>query len=221
MIRPMRHDMSQHTEFFRDANLVWACDRLLPKLAQGLGRQMLLGEVGCGDGQETWTIASLLKNRKVDFHIDGLDQSAAGFARARSGIYTPYRSFEENHRNTGAPDGCLDYFTDARTRSWRDPVRVDSSLLSHATFEEYSAFDPLPAAKYDVITAFNFLYYYHPDDQRMLMGNMVAGLRPGGYFLRDNGQRNDPDWLPITQEFGLEPAEGSHQWPSTIFQLAQ
>ena len=78
---------------------------------------------------------------------------------------------------------------------------------------------PLPSGMYDVVTAFNLLYYFTPEGQRLALGNMLARLATDGYFIRDNHQRNDPEWLPITQACSLIPAGGKHPWPSSIFRV--
>lgn len=211
--------MTGTTEFFREPNLVWATDLLLPKIAQQLGRRLLIAEVGCSSGQETWSMAAQLAHRGVDFHITAIDKSDQALEQAQTALYEyGYRDLTENAAKNDVPNGCLDYFPGIRTNKWSDPVVVDDSLKEHVTFVKHDILaSPLQPSAYDVVTAFNFLYYLTPEGQHLALGNMLAGLAPGGYFIRDNNQRNDPGWPPIAQDYPLAPAGGDHPWPSSIF----
>lgn len=98
------------TAFFREANLVWATDRLLPAVARQLGRRLLIAEVGCSTGEETWSIAAQLAHRGVDFRITAMDTSPQSLEEARQGRYAyPYRELMSNAVLHRVPDGCLDY----------------------------------------------------------------------------------------------------------------
>jgi chemotaxis methyl-accepting protein methylase len=211
--------MSGYSEFFRDPNLVWAADHVLPEVAQKLGRQLLIAEVGCSSGEETWSLAAQLTHRDVDFHITAIDESDYLINHARSGHYEfRQRDLMENVNKNNVADGCLDYFPGIRTNDWRDPVVVDDSLRERVTFMRHDILSkPLPKEAFDVVTACNFLYYFTPEGQSVAVGNMVAGLSPGDYFIRDNNQRNDPEWPPVVAEHSLVPAGGDHPWPTSIY----
>lgn len=216
-----RRDMAGTTEFFREAPLVWAADTLLPAAAKRLGRKMLVGEVGCSTGEETWSIAAQLMFRQTNFHIDAIDYQRGNLASSeRGGPYQyAYRTMMKNVQKNGVPDGCLDYFPGIRTNTWRDPVVIDPVLRPRASFINHNVLHkPLTRRKYDAITAFNLLYYYNLEGQCLMLGNMLAGLKPGGYFMCDATPGYDPEWLPLTKEFSLKQVD-SRQWPSTIFQL--
>jgi chemotaxis methyl-accepting protein methylase len=219
MVDYRRRDMSGYSEFFRDPNLVWAADYVLPEVARQFGRQLLVAEVGCSSGEETWSLAAQLAYRGVDFHITAIDESDFLINEARPGRYEfRQRDLMSNVEKNSVPDGCLDYFPGIRTNGWRDPVVVDESLKPHVTFMKHDVLaSPLPTRAFDVVTACNFLYYFTPAGQSAAVGNMLAGLSPGDYFIRDNNQRNDPEWPPVAKEHSLVPAGGDHPWPTSIY----
>lgn len=213
--------MSGFSEFFRDENLVWACENLLPTVAQQLGRTLLIAEVGCSSGEETWSIAAQLKHAGVDFHVDAIDYRKYAIDSAQRAQYSASRNqIRENMAKNGVPDGVLDYFPGIRQNAWDAPVVVDPTLREHVTFRVANVAEtPLPNASYDVVTGFNFLYYYHPEPMRNIARNMLNGLRRGGYFLRDTAQRNDSDWQSFVGELGLRPVSVEPEWQTAVLQV--
>lgn len=156
------------TWFLRDPAQFVDLAARAPGLARGETLQVL--SLPCSTGEEPLSIATTLLNAGcVDFHVWGVDLSAAAIAHARAAVYSAH-----SLRGQPAPS-----WLQAHHGNWQP----DAQVRAHVSYLQLNLLDPdlhlrLPQAH--VIFSRNFLIYLHPAAQLQWLATLAALLRTGG-----------------------------------------
>lgn len=168
------------SSFFRDHSVF---DRLrdvvLPELC-GRGKSLRIWSVGCSDGQELYSVAMLLSERRVlhACHLLGTDCRSDAISRLREGVYEPaaIRSVPVELREK--------YF-----RPHSAGGQILSALRSAVHSRAVSVLGKCEAGPWDLILCRNMAMYLQPDAATALWQSLERCLRPGGVLMLGKAER--------------------------------
>jgi chemotaxis methyl-accepting protein methylase len=170
------------TSFFRDA-LVFDCLRqqVLPELC-GRGRALRIWSIGCSDGQELYSIAMLLAERRVLHACEllGTDCRQDAIDRMRNATYDAdnVRHLTKELRDrymTPDPDDSV----------WRVAAPVRSAVRCRVA-NVLAAQEPGP---WDLILCRNMAMYFQSETAENLWRILERCLRPGGVLVLGKAER--------------------------------
>lgn len=156
---------------------------VLPRLltAKRQKRRLSFLSVGCGTGEEAYSLALLLEEHLPygldwDAEVLGIDASRRFVERARTARY-------EAGAVTPIPDGLKARYFHADDGSYRLSDRVQR----HVSFEVRNVLDEDPSFwrrnRFDVVLCRDFLIRLTREAQRIVVARVTAALRPGGYLF--------------------------------------
>ena len=173
---------TNETYFFREpAQLAAFSEEIIPELlAQDPNRKVRIWSAGCSSGEEPYTIAMLLDQRKYfdrgRFEIFGSDISQGVLAKARSGIYR-----ESSFRATDA-DVRDRYFERQENGTWK----ISDAIRNRVSFGRLNLYDTTRVAMIgtvDIIFCRNVIIYFDDESKKRVVSNFHDRLRDGGYLL--------------------------------------
>lgn len=220
--------ISTYTRFFREDNIAQFSRDFAPAIAQQMGGLLLVAQVGCSSGQETWSMAASLEVANVPFRIEGFDYNRTAVRKAAE----PYPvsgldSLARMQKESAYPEACLGFFTvraALSTDEWSGAtVTPTDSLRQKATLKNRDVIHkPLTAERYGAVVVNNVLYHLPRPDRDAMMWSLVASVRPGGAILMEDykhaGTQDYPSWrVGIDKQFGLRPLNGRTSALPTIF----
>jgi len=174
------------TGFFRDAAVFdWLASDLIPGLlrAHPLDRPLRVWVAGCSSGEETYSLAMLLReaidksDREIKLQIFASDIDVEAVASAREGLYPPSIETEVSSER-------LARFFAAEGRSYRVTPELRASVVF--TVQDVLA-DP-PFARLDLVSCRNLLIYLLPEAQAKVLSLFHFALREGGLLLVGNSE---------------------------------
>ncbi len=135
---------------------------------------------GCSTGQETYSIAFILKKLNItpenyDLYLLGTDISNAAIAKASYGRYT---HFEASRGLT--PEQRDKYFKKINDNAWQihDEYRWMISFKTHNLFNYFDR--PI---HFDIIFCRNVGIYFSPVDRQRLYRRLFKVIAPDGYLI--------------------------------------
>ncbi len=166
------------TRFFRDPPVWEQLAEVLPLvLADRDTAGMRAWVVGCGTGEEAYSLAILLHEllppeRHGEIQVYATDLNERALAAARRGVYSA---------------GSLQHVSPQRRQRYfheRDgQVQVDRSLRDLVTFAPHNALRDAPFSRMDVVTCRNLLIYLRPHAHDELLKRLHFALRTGGLLV--------------------------------------
>lgn len=187
----------QHTYFFRhQPSIEYVAQQWLPAYLERLGALPLQGwNVGCGTGEECWTLAMVLDTalgaagHADGFALAGSEMSAQALALAQHAIYP-----QERLRELGAAE-VLRYCH--ATGDGR--FSIDARLRQQVSFHplDLSEGAEPPFARLDLIFCQNVLIYFAPQRRLQLLAQFTRMLAPGGLLMVGPGE------VPVESLAGL------------------
>jgi chemotaxis protein methyltransferase CheR len=162
--------------FFRDPEkYTYLRESVLPEMRQRRGA-LRVWSAGCGEGQETYSLAILLAELPVpgqSHYILGTDFDADAIGRAQAG--GPYTPEEVAHV---APEHVERYFTPTA-----DGYCIHDDLRRQVQFRQHNLlFEPF-GGPFDLIVCRNVLIYFEPEIRQMLYRRFYDALIEGGVFF--------------------------------------
>ena len=157
------------TRFFRHRAQL---DALVARVLPALRAPVRAWSAGCASGEEAWTLAMLLAERRLPFELVATDLSAAALARARQGRYPAARVAEDVPAALRAR-----YF-----RRIGDDDVINDRLRPHVRFETHNLLSPLAARDFDLILCRNVLIYFDEARRAEAVARLVRALAPGGWL---------------------------------------
>ena len=169
------------SRFFADPGALDAlADEIAPErlLAREDGGVLDVWCVGCGTGEEVWSVAIRLAERGMAsparVRVRGTDLSAEAIRHARAGVYGP-------HALRGVPESV-------RARHFQPlsngRYRVREGLRETVFFEARALADEPPGAgKHDAIVCHGVLHQLPAAARPAAVEKIAASLKPGGYLL--------------------------------------
>ncbi|WP_161946240.1 chemotaxis protein CheB [Desulfonatronum thiosulfatophilum] len=187
------------TSFFRDPDAFKALEQqVIPKLFAGKisGSNIRVWSVGCSTGEEAYSLAMLLserrqnlqKNFKIQIFATDLDSEA--IATARAGLYPVSIASDIGSKRLAR------FFTmDRETGAYR----INQDIRDMVVFSEHDMIRDYPLSRLDLICCRYVLIYMNEDLQNKLIANLHYALVPNGFlFLCPTGTVKDIDDLFLT-----------------------
>jgi len=193
------------SEFFRDA-LVWKKMRetILPQLNSF--PWINIWQVGCGRGEETYTLAILLHEAGLlkKARIFTSDINPAFLDEARNGSWSQ-RRMEEWRRNYLNSGGSGDF--DAYFESHGDEVAIQDHLKHSIEFIQHNLVEDDVFKEVQCVVCRNVLIYFGEVLQAKVLNLFTRSLERGGYLLLGRSEKifDLRAQYPALEEFGGSP----------------
>jgi chemotaxis protein methyltransferase CheR len=176
------------TDFFREADhFEFLVDKILPTAeardGAGISRPFELWSAGCSTGEEPYTIAMVLEERRgldprFSYRIFASDLSTQVLDKAKEAIYEASKadvvpmSFKKKYMlRSKAKDQCL--------------VRMKPEIRGRVSFARINFMDdnyPVNAS-FDVVFCRNVIIYFERAVQEAILKKLCAHIRPGGWLI--------------------------------------
>jgi two-component system CheB/CheR fusion protein len=169
------------TSFFRDAEAFVTLKRdILPLLFEGKPEGYIIRAwvVGCATGEETYSIAMLLREfmdetrQEMKIHIYSTDLDDASIAVARAGVYPPSIAKDMD------PERLRRFFIKEDGN-----YRVKKDLREMVVFAVQNVIKDPPFTKLDLLSCRNVMIYLEPELQNRLIPIFHYALKPGGVLF--------------------------------------
>jgi two-component system CheB/CheR fusion protein len=187
----LARDIFAHArQFFREPEVLETfADIVLPRVLQAKGRgdQVRVWVMGCGTGEEAYTIAILLlehMERLVDppeLRIFATDHDPDALRQAREGIYL------STIANEVSSERLKRYFV--RDGRW---YRIAHAVRQQVIFAQHNLLRDPPFSKLDLIVSRKMVASLRADIQAQLAGVLHLSLQPDGYACVAAGETLDP-----------------------------
>jgi two-component system CheB/CheR fusion protein len=174
------------TGFFRDAPVFgFLAKEVIPDLVRDhpLDRPLRIWIAGCSSGEETYSLAMLLReqidesNREIKLQIFASDVDSEAVASARDGRYP--QSIEREV----SPERLARFFTLEDRSYWVSP-----ELRSSVVFTVQDVLADPPFARLDFVSCRNLLIYLLPEAQAKVLSVFHFALRESGLLLIGNSE---------------------------------
>jgi two-component system CheB/CheR fusion protein len=174
------------TGFFRDAAVFdYLAMSVIPELVRdhALDRPLRLWVAGCSSGEETYSLAMLLREaaiasrRDVKLQIFATDVDPDAVASAREGLYP--QTIEADV----SPERLAQFFTNED-----HGYRVSAEMRSWVVFTAHDVLADPPFARLDFVSCRNLLIYLLPEAQAKVISIIHFALREGGVLLVGNAE---------------------------------
>jgi two-component system CheB/CheR fusion protein len=174
------------TSFFRDTKVFDDLARtIIPELVRdhGLDRPLRIWIAGCSTGEETYSLAMLLREeitaskRNVKLQIFASDVDADAAAQAREGLYPHTIAAEVS------PERLARFFSKEE-----NGYKVAPELRAHVVFTVQDVLSDPPFSRIDLISCRNLLIYLGPEAQAKVIALFHFALRQGGLLLLGNAE---------------------------------
>ena len=158
------------TRFFRDPAQWRALSGALGRFG---GRERVRAlSVGCSTGEEAWSLAMVLEDRRQSYRVVGMDRSEAAVIAARKAAYA---SEGREH----VPAELAARYLDARDGQ----VHVATALRSSVNFVARDAMVGPPPGHYEVILCKNLLIYFGNEAAEKAVQLMLRSLGDDGFLM--------------------------------------
>ena len=179
---------TNETYFFRHTKQFnYLYEHILPEiLGNGarLGFHARIWSGASSSGEEPYSIAmtcrEFFKGRpgwKV--HMVASDINSEVIAEAREGIFSD-RSIKD------VPSSLKEkYFTpyaSTQNRMWKE-FQLSDQIIGSVKFTQHNLLKPFAEKDFDVIFLRNVMIYFDPESKQKVVDNVLASLKPGGYFI--------------------------------------
>ncbi|HEY2492536.1 MAG TPA: protein-glutamate O-methyltransferase CheR [Paenibacillus sp.] len=181
------------SEFWRNPNR-WETlrDVILPDLLEGK-RRLKVWSAACSTGEEPYTLAMILSDRKVllESSLEASDIDDGALEKAKQGLYLE-RSLKDVPKDVAAR-----YFTEEGSM-----FKINESLKKAVQFKKQNLLLDKFDTYYDLIVCRNVMIYFTEEAKTKLYQKFADSLRPGGYlFVGSTEQIFSP------AQYGLESTE--------------
>jgi chemotaxis methyl-accepting protein methylase len=184
--RLLEHVTIKVSRFYRHAPTFDTLRReVLPELArQADGRPIAVWSIGCGCGEEPYTLAMLFADAGLSCTIEATDIDPAALQRAAHGYYTDAAFFELpkdlRERYIVRSDGFFE---------------VSPQLRERVRFSRHDvlASQPPPGdGRFDLVCFRNLLIYLGQEVQELALHAVRRAVRPGGYLCLGEAECPSP-----------------------------
>lgn len=157
---------------------------VLPELArQQPDRPLAVWSVGCGAGEEPYTLAMLFDAAGISSEIHATDVDRSALELASSAVFA---SSALRELPADLFERYLEVVPDAASCRGETQYRVRESLRQRVRFRfhDITSLQPAPApTPFDLISCRNLLIYLQRELQERVLAQLCASLRPGGVLL--------------------------------------
>ena len=186
-----------YSEFFRNSLSFAVLEKIiftsiLVKKTNSVRKEIRIWSAACSSGQETYSLAMLLKEFKngegeeINFRIFATDCSEAMVNNARKGEYTidnlSNLSFKQINNWFSKQD-------DVYTVKPELKENIDFSVFDLLS-DEFSSPPSSIFGNFDLVVCANLLFYYKPDSQKKIIGKVTQCLTKGGFLMTGETERS-------------------------------
>ena len=179
------------TNFFRDKEAFEALEQeIIPKLFenQPLGSTIRTWSIGCSTGEEAYSLAMLMQERRelikqnYKIQIFATDMDTRAIAIARAGIYP-------NEIVADVSEDRLKRFFTADIDG--SSYRINKNIRDMLIFSEHDIIKDMPFSKMDLISCRNLLIYLNRNLQKKLIPLFHYSLMPDGILFLGSSESVD------------------------------
>ena len=172
------------TDFFREnIHFNFLSENIIGKI-----NHLKIWSAGCSTGEEPYSIATFLKDKKTKFDIYANDLSKQAIEKAKEGIYT------EEIIKPISPDLLKNYFTKIDNQyKVNDNIKKDIRF-SHINLMEDSYDLPYD---FDIIFYRNVSIYFNIENQNKVFHKMARHLKNKGYLILGLSENMNKKDLPF------------------------
>jgi chemotaxis methyl-accepting protein methylase len=184
--RLLEHVTIKVSRFYRHAPTFDTLRReVLPELArQAVGRPIAVWSIGCGCGEEPYTLAMLFADAGLSCTIEATDIDPAALQRAAHGYYTDAAFFELpkdlRERYIVRSDGFFEVSPQLRER------------VRFSRHDVLAAQPPPGDGQFDLVCFRNLLIYLGQEVQDLALHAVRRAVRPGGYLCLGEAECPSP-----------------------------
>jgi chemotaxis protein methyltransferase CheR len=176
------------TDFFREADhFDYLVGTIVPAAAArdgaGISRPFELWSAGCSTGEEPYTIAMVLEERKAveprfTYRIFASDLSSQVLDKAKEAVY------EESKADVVPLSFKKKYMLKSKDRE-RNLVRMKPEIRAKVSFDRINFMDDsYPAPRnFDVVFCRNVIIYFERAIQEAILRKLCDHVRPGGWLI--------------------------------------
>lgn len=170
------------TFFFRDTTPYTVFENeILPILAEASkGRKVNIWSAACSTGQEPYSIAMVLEQKKhlypgFTYEITATDINSRVLAKARRGIFSNLEIYR----------GLTDFYRDKFFKQDGSQWKIDDALKRNIVFSTFNLKKPLYefGKKFDFVLLRNVLIYFDSELKKNVLDNVAHVLLPGGHLM--------------------------------------
>jgi chemotaxis methyl-accepting protein methylase len=165
------------SRFYRHAPTFDHLSRVLEELARARGGKPLrIWCVGCGAGEEAYTLAMLLQHAGIDGFIDATDIDSTALNRARVGIYPISATVE-------LPPALLAKYLEPIVSRDEPAYRVHDDVRTRIHFSRHditSSAPPPLEQRFDLVSCRNVLIYFQPSAQAEATHRLLGATDESG-----------------------------------------
>jgi chemotaxis protein methyltransferase CheR len=194
------------TEFFREPDhFEYLVKHVLPEMISvkgaGINKDLVVWSAGCSTGEEPYTLAMVLSEfqervpgLELRYTILGTDLSTDVLGKASRAVYT------EDKIQPVPKHLIYKYLLKSKDRS-KKLMRVVPELRRHVKFRrlnflegDFGMREPI-----DIVFYRNVMIYFNRPTQKIILGNMIECMRPGGYLFIGHSETLNTLNLPVHQ----------------------
>jgi chemotaxis methyl-accepting protein methylase len=170
---------------------------LLERLArERAGEPLRIWCVGCGAGEEAYTLAMLLESAGIEGFIEATDVDQTALSKALLGLY-PIKATVE------LPSALLNRYLEPVVARGQPAYRVHDSLRARIHFSRHditSTAPPPGEQRYDLVSCRNVLIYLQPTAQVDATHRLLEATEDGGVLCL-----GEAEWPPPQFTAKLQP----------------
>ncbi|MFC3694716.1 CheR family methyltransferase [Chenggangzhangella methanolivorans] len=194
---------TNETFFFRDgAPFTLFTDVMLPHLMAARAREKTLRiwSAACSSGQEPYSLAMLLAERKAQLagwrvEIVATDLAGEVVERAKEGLFSQFEV------QRGLPIKLLLKHFAQEGERWR----IDAALRQMVHFRTLNLLRDFSAlGRFDVVFCRNVLIYFDAETKADVLNRIAASMAPDGYLMVGSAEAPEA----ITRRFRAHPSRG-------------
>ncbi len=170
------------TYFFRDLKFFdYFKSVVIPQIVQKNERKLSVWSVGCGSGEELYSIAMILRESipnidEWNLFLLGTDVNPEAIDKAKKGVFTQF-SFRQT------PQWYKSYF-----KALDGKFEISSKIKKMVRFKYHNAIDepygclPPDSLKFDLILIKNVLIYFDKQKAKTVVNSLFGVIKEGGYL---------------------------------------
>lgn len=193
------------SRFFRDHHLwLYLENILLPKQDTSCAHGIQIWSIGCGCGEEVYSLAILLGQLDIfpRYHILATDINPENLERARRGVFQ-ISSLKK------VPEGVRSHCFERDTKG--QSFAIVQEYKTCIDWQKHDLFSPPPGSKFQLIFLRNSLLTYHQgEDRDQALSQILKTLVPGGYLIIGSHEKIPDAFAPILEQVPSCPVVFRH-----------
>jgi chemotaxis protein methyltransferase CheR len=169
------------TAMFRDP-ILWKRMSQLLRSKFSAQHELSIWHAGCSSGEEVYTMGIVLKESLYTKPVSAraTDISKQAMTIASSGEYYKMKmdEYDRNYKEYNPSESLKKYYSESD-----NVIKMNSSLISHVTFDYHNLITDEFNRKFDIIFCRNVMIYFDNDAKRKLFDKFHQSLNSGGLLV--------------------------------------